>query len=443
MQTYFEPLRPQFHFTARAGWLNDPNGLVFYKGTYHLFFQHNPKSVEPANMNWGHATSVDLVHWTERPIAIEHDADGSIWSGSAVIDWKNTSGFQKGPDRPLVCVYACAGDTSPESKGKPFTVCLSYSADGGKTFAKYAGNPVVKEIVHGNRDPKVVWYEPKHEWVMAWYLDGNTYALLTSPDLKTWTLIQRLEFPGEGECPDFFEMPVEGSPEHKWVFVSASGAYLVGSFDGARFTPEQPAERMDAGPNYYAVQTFSDIPASDGRRIQIAWMRGGRYPGMPFNQQMSFPCRLALHGGSVYRLFREPVAEIKRLYEAGFDFRNVRFGGSGWSLPAGDLWDVTFEIDPRSAHEIDLSFRGAAVTYEVGTQTLSLGGHSMNWPLENGRLKVRALIDRTSVELFDNPTGESFSACFVPVPGSTALSISAKGGEVSLIGAGHGLKSAW
>ncbi len=292
---YDEVYRPQFHFSAKTNWLNDPNGLVFYKGTYHMFFQHNPTGINWGNMTWGHATSPDLIHWKQQDNAIEPDALGTIFSGSAVVDWNNTSGFQKGKDKPLVAIYACAGDTSPESKGQPYTQCIAYSPDAGKTWSKYALNPVLKQLAPGNRDPKVIWYAPKSEWIMALFFENSDYGLFSSPDLKHWKQIQRFTFPGVGECPDFFQIHVEGdTDESKWVFVSASGDYLVGSFDGEKFVPEQKGLRMDGGPNFYAVQTYSDIPKRDGRRIQIAWMNGGSYPNMPFNQQMSFPCRLTL-----------------------------------------------------------------------------------------------------------------------------------------------------
>ncbi len=317
---YDETYRPQFHFTAQKNWLNDPNGLVYYKGEYHLFFQHNPESTSWGNMTWGHAVSKDMVHWQQLPHAIERDKLGTIFSGSAVVDWNNTSGFgQSGKDaeKPLVALYTAAGDTSPESKGQPFTQCLAYSIDQGRTWTKYAGNPVVKHIIGGNRDPKVIWYAPTKHWVMALYLDGIDYALLTSPDLKSWTQVQKMSLPGCGECPDFFELGVKGDGKtRKWVFTAANGQYLVGVFDGEKFTPEQPLQQVDFGANYYAVQSYSDIPPADGRRIQIAWMTGGSYPQMPFNQQMSFPCELTLRKTEDgLRMYRWPVKEISNLYE--------------------------------------------------------------------------------------------------------------------------------
>lgn len=446
MQTYSETLRPQFHFTAKANWLNDPNGLVFYKGTYHLFFQHNPKGTEWGNMTWGHATSPDLVHWTQQANAIDPDSLGTIFSGSAVVDWNNTSGFKNGIDAPLVAIYACAGDTSPESKGKPYTQCLAYSSNAGKTWTKYGQNPVLNQIASGNRDPKVIWYEPLKEWVMALYFEGNDFGLFRSKDLKSWNLTQRFNFDGAGECPDFFEIPVEGSNEKKWVYTSASGRYLVGSFDGTKFTPEQLPQNMDHGTNYYAVQTYSDIPKKDGRRIQIAWMNGGRYPGMPFNQQMSFPCRLTLHkSGTEYRIYREPIKEIKALYGEKVEAGKAMLGENNnpVSLPAGE-YDLSLDVDVRQAKTIELKINGTAVNYDVIGQAIHFADRSVLLPLQKGHLVLRALVDRTSIELFGNDGAFSFTACYLPDSTHSGISVTAHGGDAQLVRLrANRLNSAW
>ncbi len=279
---YQEAYRPQFHFTAQEGWLNDPNGLVYLDGEYHLFFQFEPQldGADPRKI-WGHAVSTDLIHWRQLDHALLPDALGPIWSGSAVVDAENTSAFGR-PGHPLlVALYTAAGGESPESQSHAFTQCLAYSLDRGRTWTKYAHNPVLPHIIGGNRDPKVVWYAPTRRWIMALYLDGNEFGLFASPDLKTWSQIQTLTLPGSSECPDFFEMPLEGSHERRWVFTAANGHYQVGTFDGKLFTPETPLLAGDAGANSYAAQTFSDIPARDSRRIQIAWMAGAAIPVCP------------------------------------------------------------------------------------------------------------------------------------------------------------------
>ena len=222
-------------------WTNDPNGLVFYKGEYHLFFQHNPNGIDWGNMTWGHAVSPDLVHWKQLANAIEPDRLGTIFSGSAVVDWDNTAGFQKGDEKTIVAIYTAAGGTSDQSKGQPFTQCIAYSNDRGRTWTKYDKNPVLKHIVGGNRDPKVVWHAPTRRWIMALFLDGNEFAFFSSPDLKTWTQLQRMTIPNCAECPDFFEMPVDGKPElKKWVWTAANGN-TWSARSTARHSPKRPA----------------------------------------------------------------------------------------------------------------------------------------------------------------------------------------------------------
>jgi sucrose-6-phosphate hydrolase SacC (GH32 family) len=256
---YNEEYRPQFHFTSASGWLNDPNGLVFFNGEYHLFFQHNPAGVEWGNMTWGHAVGSDLLHWRQVAHAITPDAMGTVFSGCAVVDHDNTAGFGAGA---MVCLYTAAGGTSEESKGQPFTQCIAYSTD-GRAFTKFAGNPVIRHVVGANRDPKVIWHAGSGRWIMVLFLEKNDFAFYASPDLKTWTHQQTMSVAGCDECPDFFPLPVDGDPARvKWVFTAANGRYLTGDFDGARFVPDSPDARPIAGDHFYAVQTFSDLGAA-------------------------------------------------------------------------------------------------------------------------------------------------------------------------------------
>ncbi len=245
---YRESLRPQFHFTAAQNWLNDPNGLVFFKNEYHLFFQHNPTGINWGNMTWGHAVSPDLLHWRQLDNALEPDRLGTMFSGSAVVDWKNTSGFGNGAEPPLVAIYTAAGGTSPESKGQPFTQGIAYSNDRGRTWHKYGKNPVLGHIAAENRDPKVIWHEPTHQWVMALFLDGEKYALFGSPNLKQWAKLSDLPTFSNGECPDLFELPVAGNPsDTRWIVWGANNNYLIGKFDGVTFSRESGPHRFEYG----------------------------------------------------------------------------------------------------------------------------------------------------------------------------------------------------
>jgi len=447
-RAYTEAYRPQFHFTPAKNWTNDPNGLVHYRGTYHLFFQHNPFGTEWGNMTWGHATSRDLVRWTEHATAIHPDALGTIFSGSAVVDVDDTAGFRTGPDKPIVCVYTSAGGTSPESQGRPFTQSLAYSTDGGRTWTKYAKNPVLGHMTGSNRDPKVIWHGPTKKWIMALYLDGADYALFGSPDLKSWTKLCDVPMPGTGECPDFFELPVEGGNGlRSWVFWGGNGNYRLGTFDGTTFKPETDVLRSLWGANDYAAQTYSDIPAADGRRIQISWMSGGKYPGMPFNQQMSFPRQLALRATPAGpRLAMAPVREIATIRGAKAAWHDVAVATDRPGLPLGqgELWDIEAEIEPGDARAVGLRVRGQEIVYDAKAGTLTCLGKSAPLELADGRFSLRVLVDRTSIEIFANGGLVTLCSCFLPDLGDLSLEAFARGGRARLAGlTRYALKSIW
>ena len=437
---YNERLRPQFHFSPKKGWTNDPNGLLLYKGEYHMFFQHNPFDVKWGNMTWGHAVSPDMVHWTQLDHALHPDNMGTMFSGSGVVDWNNTAGLQKGEEKTIVLIYTAAGGTNPESKGQPYTQCIAYSADRGRTFTKYAGNPVVPNIIGGNRDPKVTWHAPTRQWIMALFLDGSTYGFLSSPDLKKWVLMQTISVPKTSECPDFFEIAVENEPGvKKWVWTGANGNYLVGTFGGKRFIPEVMTQSVHAGTNYYAVQTFSDLP--DGRRVQVAWMSGGQYPGMPFNQQMSCPYEFQLrkYGYNSYRIFAYPIREIDALRGQARTWNDVTVkpGENPLAGLEGDVWDIVAEIEPGAAKEFGFKVRGRTVSCAVkeGARdtTLSNGQLSSGLGIQNGKLGLRILVDRASVEVFGNGGELAIPTCFLPDENNLDLEFFAAGGAVRIV----------
>ena len=449
---YHETDRPQFHFTAKQGWLNDPNGLVYFDGEYHLFFQWDSELFgEDARKIWGHAISRDLVHWTQVEDALTPDALGPIWSGSAVVDWNNTSGFGSPGKPPLIALYTAAGGKSPESQGHDFTQCLAYSADHGRTWTKYARNPVLPQVRGGNRDPKVIWDAPTHQWLMALFLDGDHFGLFTSPNLTSWSQIQTVTLPGSGECPDFFPMTLEGTQEQRWVFIAANNKYLIGTFNGTKFSPETPLLPGDAGNGFYAAQTFSDIPAQDGRHIQIAWMRGGVYPDMPFNQQMSFPCALTLRPTSDGpRLCRWPVREIAALYDKKTEglARSITLQAGddhAFSELTGDLWDIEAEFAPQAgATAFGLRLRGADIRYHVAEGMVSALGRQAPVAPEGSRITLRLLLDRTSLETFGNGGRVSLTSCWLPPPGDRGFSAYSEGGAVTLVSlTAHRLRSAW
>jgi len=430
---YHEALRPQFHFSPARGWTNDPNGLVYHEGRYHLFFQHNPYGTKWGNMTWGHAVSRDLVHWEQRPDAIHPDRLGTIFSGSAVVDEGNTAGFSSGREKAIVCFYTSAGGTNAQSQGQPFAQSMAYSTDGGRSWTKYAGNPVLKHIVGNNRDPKVFWHRPSRQWIMALFLDQQQYALFASPNLKQWARLSDVPKLGCGECPDMFELPVDGDPgNRRWVFWGGSGNYLVGTFDGKRFTRQSGPHSARFGANDYAAQTYSDIPAKDGRRIQLAWMAGGRYPGMPFNQQMTAPRVLTLRTTPEgIRLFIEPVEELKSLRDEAHSFRAATLapGENPLAELTGRLWDIEAEIEPGEAERVGFEVRGHKIEYVVGEKKLVALGRTAPVALVDGRLKLRLLVDRASVEVFAGDGRVSMATCFLPEENNQSLGVYAAGGK--------------
>ena len=388
---YRESLRPQFHFSQRLGWNNDPNGMVYYDGEWHLYFQHNPYGWKWGNMHWGHAVSKDLVHWEQLPIAIYNRRRGDwAFSGGAVVDEHNTAGWQTGQEKVIVASWTSTG------RGE----CLAYSNDRGRTFTEYEGNPVVK---HNGRDPKIIWYAPGEHWVMAVYShhdDKPTIAFHSSKNLKDWKLESRLV--GYYECPEIFELPVDGGATgSRWVVLAADARYAIGTFDGKVFTALHEGKHRVHYGNYYASQTFSNAP--DGRRIQIGWARIDM-PGMPFNQTFSFPHRLTLRTTDEgVRLFAEPAREIRKLYKRKHIVEDERLvDGMPVDLPvAGEFFDVGASFELGDASSVGLDIGGNRIVYDVKAKKLGLADLS---PVD-GKVEIRVLVDRPMFEIIGNQGG--------------------------------------
>mgnify|MGYP001116983070 FL=1 len=434
---YQEPHRPQFHFTSRRGWLNDPNGLVWLDGEYHLFYQHNPYGWAWGNMHWGHAVSPDLVHWTELPIAIHPREYGDwVFSGSAVVDRGNTSGFGKDGKDPLVAAFTSTG------RGE----CVVYSNDRGRTWTEFAGNPVVK---HDGRDPRLFRYAPGNHWVMAVYDEGRdrrSIDFYTSPDLKAWTFASRSD--GFFECPDMFELPIDGDQARKlWVLTAADGEYKLGTFDGETFAPTSGPEKLKTFHGaYYAAQTFSDEPK--GRRVQIGWARGVEFPGSAFNQQMAPPVELTLRStADGPRLFAEPVAELKTLRVESRD-RGGATLGPGAENPlageSGDLFEIETAFRPEGATSLEFDLRGTPLVYDVERQDVVVGKVRTFVPRIDGVVRLRVFLDRGSIEVFANGGRTVVSVGAIPDDANRALGVAAKGGAVKLEKLTvHALRSVW
>jgi len=434
---YREALRPQYHFTSRIGWLNDPNGLVYADGEYHLFYQHNPFSTRGANKVWGHAVSTDMLHWRELDTAIHQDALGLVFSGTAVVDARRTAGFPAGDADTLVAVYTAAPGVGghPWSLGKQRAQSIAWSNDRGRTFHVYPDNPVVGNIYGNNRDPKVFWHAPTQRWVMMLYVDRGRFDFLTSPDLKTWTPRSTLDFPDGYECPDLFELPVDGDgADLRWVAWEGRGLYLLGDFDGETFTITSGPHAACFGKNDYAAQTFNHAPLD--RVVQISWMRGGQYPDMPFNQQMTVPRELSLRTtGEGVRLFIEPIKELKTLRGHAQSRRDLTLTDTPTPLDwlADKSLDVEVTIDPGSATRVGLNLFGGVIEYDAAKHELHVLGSVAPLKPENGRVSLRILADRVSFEVFANGGRVQLATCLPPGDARDACEAYAVGGGATLV----------
>ena len=433
---YRERYRPQLHFSSRRGWNNDPNGLVFHDGEYHLYYQHNPYGWSWGNMHWGHAVSRDLVHWEELPIALyPHRFGDWCFSGSAVVDRENTAGFQEGEEEVIVAFYTSTG------RGES----IATSRDRGRTFVDFPGNPVVR---HAGRDPKVIRYEPGGHWVMAVYDecgDSRGIAFYTSSDLKEWTFQSRID--GYYECPEIFELAVDGDAERrKWVVYAADGAYSIGAFDGATFTPESGKHRFQHGNCFYASQTFNGIPAADGRRIQIAWGRIG-HPDMPFNQMMDFPVELSLRTTEEgIRMCAEPVGEIASLHRRSHAFGGLEVSSDGGPLPGieGGLLHLEARWSILEATELELSIGGVPIVYRVEASELECAGHRGPLRPRGGAIELEILVDRTSIEIFGDRGRLYMPVGLIPPEGREGIELISRGGRSRVESMKiHELESAW
>jgi len=400
---YREKNRQQFHFSSKRGWNNDTNGMVYYDGEFHMFWQHNPYGWNWGNMTWGHAVSKDMVHWKELGDAIHPDHLGTIFSGSAVVDEKNTAGFQTGDEKVIVCAYTSAGGTNHLSRGQPFTQSIAYSNDRGRTWTVYEDNPVLGHINGGNRDPKVIWHKPTECWVMVLYLDDRMMGFFSSTDLKSWT--KHSELKCFHECPELFELPVDGDKDNtRWILYGGSGDYLIGDFDGKEFKPHGKAIHFQYGNCFYASQTFNNVPKSDGRRIQMAWGQIAT-PGMPFNQCILFPVVLTLRTTVVgIRMFAEPIREIENIHGPKHTWKktSVQVGEKQLSKFSGGLFHIKARFLPGDAKEFGFVIRGTPITYNVEEAELTCRDRKAPLKPIDGKIDLELLVDRNSIEIFAN-----------------------------------------
>jgi fructan beta-fructosidase len=468
------PHRPRYHFTPPRNFMNDPNGLVFFEGEYHLFYQHNPFGDTWGHMSWGHAVSDDLVHWQHLPVALREEDDVMVFSGSAVVDRRNTSGFCGPADARVACLVAIYAG---HGRGKQ-TQNLAWSRDRGRTWTKYAGNPVLDIGSKDFRDPKVFWHEPSARWVMVVALaEERKIRFYGSADLKSWTPLGDFGpagyTKGQWECPDLFELEVDGDPARKrWVLDvdvnpeaplgGSADQYFVGSFDGTTFRNDNPPGQVlwaDHGKDFYASLSWSDLPSSDSRRIWIAWMSNWQYanedPTSPWRGMFTIPRTLRLVSTREgLRLAQEPVAEVKTLR------------GKHWSMPprevtgsvaagdiTGDALEIVAEVAGGSATSFGFKVRKGqgeetVVGYDVRAQEVFLdrrrsgnvgvhrdfpGRHASPLALDGGRLRLHLLVDRSSVEVFAGGGRAVITDRIFPDPASQGVEVWAEGGPARLV----------
>ncbi|MFV0604446.1 MAG: glycoside hydrolase family 32 protein [Niabella sp.] len=445
---YKENLRPQFHFSPKYGWTNDPNGMVYYNGEYHLFFQHNPYGRQWGNMTWGHAVSKDLIHWTELDDALHPDQAGPVFSGGAVVDRNNTSGLGKNGKAPMVMFSTGA---------KAWGQYLAWSTD-GRNF-KRRPEAVVPRINKDNRDPKVIWHEPTKKWVMVLWVERgdkeqHSMQFLTSPDLINWTPTS-ITYGGIGndrylfECPEFYELPVQGmNGVTKWVLTGANTEYIIGRFDGETFTPEEERLQNQYGRDFYAPQTFSDEPS--GRRIEIGWWRTNTAIGnTAFNQSMSLPMEHQLvKTPDGIRLTRMPVREVENLRNTKiFQKNNITIkkkSANPFRNINTALAEIKMTIEPGKAKEVTLNLRGVPIVFDVENQQLLVDGVKAPATVQNGKLSLLIYVDRTGLEIFIN-NGLVFMPVNINIPSENrSMGIAAKDGTVKISGVEvYALKSIW
>ncbi|MEJ2540304.1 MAG: glycoside hydrolase family 32 protein [Gemmatimonadota bacterium] len=469
--------------------MNDPNGMVHYDGEYHLFYQYHPESMVWGPMHWGHAVSRDLVRWDHLPVALEPDSLGYIFSGSAVVDRENTSGFGTGDDPPLVAIFTYHDPVRAEAAtGDHETQGIAYSTDRGRTWTKWAGNPVLpNRDRHADfRDPNVFWHEETGRWVMALSVHDRI-ELWGSPDLKRWSFLSEFGAGvgaqgGVWECPDLFPLVDPRTGETRWVLIlnlnpggpqGGSGTqYFIGDFDGTSFTldpefervlEEQEAVWLDHGADNYAGVTWADVPEDDGRRIFIGWMSNWAYaqqvPTNPWRSAMTVPRSLHLHHTSRgIRLRSEPVRELNRL--RGQAVRLPRLAARGL-VPLTDVLpfpatpsevELAFQVGPGSDVGVELSndrgeryrvgFRAGEGVFYSDRTTAGENGFSDVFAAEvheaprlvaGDTVRMRLFLDVASAELFADDGATVMTEIFFPSEPFDRLAIYGEGGSATLV----------
>jgi fructan beta-fructosidase len=469
-ESYDQPWRPQYHFTPSHNFMNDPNGMVFYKGEYHLFYQYNPEGQVWGHMSWGHAVSSDMVHWKHLALAIPEDPNFMIYSGSAVVDSNNSSGLCQSPEPAdhscLIAIYAAAYKDRQKMH-------IAYSNDRGRTWKNYAGNPVIDVDAEDFRDPKVFWYAPQKKWVLVAVLADKRKALFfDSVDLKKWNKLSEFgpagDDAGQWECPDLLDLPIEGTKETRWVLVinrnpgaPAGGTgvrYLIGNFDGTQFIEgESTGKKLwaDYGKDFYATNSFNDLPPSDPRKIWMGWTSNWLYakdePTALWRGAQSIPRVLTLRSvGAQLLMVQAPVKELQSLRGTPFHLKNVTATFATAKLARkhikGETYEIEAELEPGNATEMGLRLRksdgvGTVVGIVPATDSLYVDrtesgnvsfskdfpGRYSTFLHDTKRVKLHIFVDRSGVEVFANDGEKVMTDRIYPPLGSTGIELYSTG----------------
>jgi fructan beta-fructosidase len=465
---YKEKYRPQFHFSPAKNWTNDPNGLVYYKGEYHLFYQYNPFGNRWGHMTWAHSVSKDLVHWQQLPIAIPEENNIMIFSGSAVVDEPNSSGFARNPgETAMIAVYTghyIADTSNPDNYLQ--AQYIAYSLDNGRTWKKYDGNPVLDLHKKDFRDPKVFWYAQDKKWIMLVVLPHeHIVQFYSSPDLKQWIHLSDFGPAGDlnaiWECPDLLKVPIKGEPgKSKWVLLNSQQTtmqYFVGEFDGTRFINENPPiniYRPDYGPDYYAAITYNHLPAGHSP-ILLGWANNWEYandiPTWPWKSAMAIPRELLLKKEkNEWILLQQPVSELKKLRMKPTEFTNLTVIKTKKLSIKSQQFEMETEFIPSpngiSGVRLAVSKNNFFVIgYNTSTQKFfidrsgctnnsfnkkfaALSRYETSLAAVKGKIKLNIFFDKSIVEVFANDGVVVMTAQLFPGENDNGIELFSEGG---------------
>lgn len=468
MTYYKEPYRPQFHFSPKEKWMNDPNGLVYHKGIYHLFYQYYPEDIVWGPMHWGHATSKDLIHWKHKPIALYPDEHGYIFSGSAVIDKENSSGFGTNENPPLVAIFTYHLAEGEKAGRNDFqTQGIAYSLDNGESWTKYKKNPIINNTgIKDFRDPKVFWHDELNQWIMV-LVAGDHAKFYKSSNLKEWELTGGFgkdngAHGGVWECPDLFKLKIQETNEEKWVLLisinpgapnGGSGTqYFVGNFDGKTFIPEHlDIKWLDYGTDNYAGVTYNNAPNNE--RIFIGWMGNWNYaqktPTMKWRSAMTLPRTLTLHKeNNGYYLKNYPVKAFDKQLEIAKENNEILIS-TKYKIDTLDLSqsEISFSIDTKNLEALTLSFKNKKniLHFIMNTKNgvISLNKmnsgkvdfeerfassiHKLPFSQLKGSIDFRFILDKSSIEIFIDKGKHVMTEQIFPDEAYNELEISHKG----------------